>query len=105
MAIQSATALNAYLTSVSSGQSDAGISSATTPDEGAVAQGSDTAASRQEQARSQDAAAQPASEELGEAPGGEPAAVAAALPALYGRNARSVMAGLGPGGGSISLLA
>jgi hypothetical protein len=102
LAIQSATALNAYLSAASSGPVDAGISSASTPDQGAVGQ---PAVARQELTPAQDAATQPAAEETDEAPGGTLAAIAASLPALYGRNARSVAAGAGTGARSISLLA
>ena len=98
MAIQSATALNAYLTSVSSGAVDAGISSATS-DEGTVAQGSPASVSRQEQAGSREPVTEPAQEETDETP----ATMHAALPALYGRNARSVAGGMRAG--SISMIA
>lgn len=98
MAIQSATALNAYLTSVSSGVVDAGISSATS-DEGTVAQGSPASVSRQEQAGSREPVTQPAQEETDETP----ATMQAALPALYGRNARSVAGG--SRAGSVSMIA
>jgi hypothetical protein len=89
MAIQSATALNAYLTSVSSGAIDAGISSASA-DERAVAQGSPASVSRPEQPASCEPVTEPAQVETEETP----ATTHAALPALYGRNARSVAGGV-----------
>ncbi len=98
MAIQSATALNAYLTSASSGAVDAGISSATS-NQGTVAQGSPASVSRQEQAGSREPVTEPAQEETDETP----ATIHAALPALYGRNARSVAGGMRAG--SISMMA
>jgi hypothetical protein len=97
LAIQSATALNAYLTSVSSGGVDAGISSASS-DEGTVAQGSPAAVARPAQAGSREALTEPSPEETDETP----TTMQAALPALYGRNARSVAGGMRPS--SISLI-
>jgi hypothetical protein len=98
LAIQSATALNAYLTSVSPGAVDAGVSSATS-DEGTVAQGSPASVSRQEQAGSREPATEPAQEDTDETP----ATMQAALPAVYGRNARSVAGGMRAS--SISMIA
>jgi hypothetical protein len=96
--IQSATALNAYLTSVSSGALDAGISSASS-DEGAVAQGSPATVARQERAESHEPVTEPTQEETDETA----ATMQAAPPALYGRNARSVAGGMRAS--SISLIA
>ncbi len=96
MPIQSATALNACLTSVSSGAVDPGSSSATPPDQGTVEQ---AAVSRREQAGSREPVTEPAQEETEETP----ATTQAALPALYGRNAKSVAGGMRAG--SISMIA
>jgi hypothetical protein len=99
LAIQSATALNAYLTSVSSGAVDAGLSAPADADEGTVAQGSSASTARQEQAAPREPLTEPTPEETDETP----ATMQAALPALYGRNARSVAGGMR--GGSISMIA
>jgi hypothetical protein len=98
MAIQSATALNAYLTSVSSGAVDAGISSASS-DERTVAQGNPASVSRPEQAGPPEPVTEAAQDETYETP----ATKQAALPALYGRNARSVAGGMRAS--SISMIA
>jgi hypothetical protein len=98
LAIQSATALNAYLTSVSSGAVDAGISSASA-DGGAVTQRGPASVSREEQAGSREPVTGPAQEDTDEMP----ATMQAALPALYGRNARSVAGGMRAG--SVSMIA
>ena len=98
MPIQSATALNAYLTSVSSRAVDAGLSSATS-DEGTVAQGSPASVSRPEQAGSREPVTEPAQEETGETT----ATTQVALPSLYGRNAKSVAGGMRTG--SVSMIA
>jgi hypothetical protein len=97
--IQSATALNAYLTSVSAGALDAWTSSATAPDQSTVDQ---TAGSRPQPLVPADAVARAASEQTGETSADAPSGVETSLSALYGRNARSVMAGTGAR--SISLL-
>jgi hypothetical protein len=96
--IQSATALNAYLTSVSSGAVDAGVSSATS-DRDTVAEGGPASVSRPEQAGSREPVTESPQEETEETP----ATMQVALPALYGRNAKSVAGGMRAG--SISMVA
>jgi len=59
-------------------------------DEGAVAQGSPTLVARQEQAGPSEPLTEPTPVQNDETP----ATVRAALPALYGRNARSVAGGM-----------
>jgi hypothetical protein len=100
VAIQSTSALNAYLNAASSAPVDAGVASPTTSDDGALAQR--TTASGAEQAVPRDTVDQAAQEELDQTPDVASSA-AASLPALYGRNARSV--GGGMPARSISLLA
>jgi hypothetical protein len=96
--IQSATALNAYLTSVSSGAVDAGVSSATSGED-TIAQGGPASVSRPEQPGSRE----PASESPGEETEETSVTTQVGLPALYGRNARSVAGGMHAR--SISLIA
>jgi hypothetical protein len=103
VAIQSTSALNAYLTSASAAPLDAGIPTSATPDQGALAEGSSSADLGKHPGVSTEAAAKPSEDEIDDSPAGAPSTLAASLPALYGRNARSVAAR--SVGGSISLLA
>jgi hypothetical protein len=102
--IQSASALNAYLTAATPLQVNSEIAgSSTAAGEGAQAQGRAGAGLSQEQSVSTAAAvAKPAENETDEA-SGDASSTQASLPAMYGRNARSVVAGMA--GGSLSLFA
>ena len=101
MAIQSTSALNAYLTAASVPPANAGnAESATSAGEGTETQAG--AGLGQNQLVSTAAVAGPAQSETGEAPE-DSSTAEPSLPALYGRNARSVFGGMRAG--SISLIA
>ena len=103
MAIQSTSALNAYLTTASTAPVSAGAAESTTSaDEGRQAQGGASAGLSQEPGLSSASVATPAQGETDEASDAS-STVVPSLPALYGRNARSVAGGMRAG--SISLIA
>jgi hypothetical protein len=103
VAIQSATALNAYLNAAPAAPLDAGISAPqTSSEEGTPAQGSASDRLGTEQRSSSRAVTEPGQDATDEAHDASSRAQAG-LPALYGRNARSVAGGMRAG--SISLIA
>jgi hypothetical protein len=103
VAIQSTSALNAYLTTASTAPVSAGTPESTTSaDEGTQAQGSASAGLSQEPGRSSVSVATLAQGDTDQAANAS-STVQPSLPALYGRNARSVAGGMRAG--SISLIA